>query len=606
MIKIYFDDEYIDENYYAGLTRDCTLFDGNFRVGVTICDTYKLTLNKEYGGQIPNIVKFYDEESLVKTLYIDDYSISDYTIEFELTDAMVKLNFNYDASPIILASDTESVKLIDILKDICEKAEISTDLESFNQSDLDISYYDNTISARDYISYMAELDGSYAYITADNKLAFKPFKSYYEKEISVDEISKYYVGTSNKITRVLFDNGTEYYEGKDETDDDMTYYINTDNVYCTSTEAVENMLQKLNDQVIYNFETENCPIEAEIGDIVTFTDGINKYPTIFQFNSSISMSGGEWFGGIKLDVSSAEQEETEISGEEQKIKAIKIKVDRNENKIAQTITETENIRDDLNNNYYTVQSTNELIQNSSDGITNTFSEAGGNNVLRNTGLWFENNDVDNPYEYWNGIAKKTTNDQASLNTSILLQEGIFSQEQDVPNGNYSISFYYKKLNSSAVASVTINDKTYSLDSEDWEQFYTGKQDDNGDYITFPISVNSKHISISFKTDINNSVEIYDLMCNKGTVKLAYSQNENEVTTDTVNISKGITITASTTDTKFRANSDGIRILNKNNDEKITEFTDKGLTTKEAIVENEATIVKLLIKDVDEQTWITRI
>lgn len=288
------------------------------------------------------------------------------------------------------------------------------------------------------------------------------------------------------------------------------------------------------------------------------------------------------------------------------IKRTEIIVDKNTNQITSLTQQTETIQDNLQQNYYDRTQTNELIQTSSTGITNTFSEAGGNNVFRNTGLWFSDQE-ENTWEYWTGIAKKTTNDKAVLGTSILLQSGTFSQEQEVPNGNYAISFYYKLLNSLAKATVTINENTYELTSTDYKQFYTGEQDENKQYITFPIEVTATHLNISFTTDIDNSVEVYDLMANKGSVKLAYSQNENEITTDTVNISKGITITSSVNDTKFKANADGIRIVDKNNDDnKITEFTDKGMTTKEAVVEDEATIVQVLIQNIGDQTWFTRL
>ena len=63
--------------------------------------------------------------------------------------------------------------------------------------------------------------------------------------------------------------------------------------------------------------------------------------------------------------------------------------------------------------------------------------------------------------------------------------------------------------------------------------------------------------------MDDSVEVYDLMCNAGSVRLAYSQNQNETTTDTVNISKGITITSSNMETIFKANANGIKILTLN-------------------------------------------
>ena len=94
------------------------------------------------------------------------------------------------------------------------------------------------------------------------------------------------------------------------------------------------------------------------------------------------------------------------------------------------------------------------------------------------------------------------------------------------------------------------------------------------------------------------------MCNKGTVKLAYSQNENETTTETVNISKGITITSTNMETIFKANANGIRILTLQN-ATIAYFTDKGLSTKEIIVEDEAQICRTSIQNVGDQTWFTR-
>lgn len=278
-------------------------------------------------------------------------------------------------------------------------------------------------------------------------------------------------------------------------------------------------------------------------------------------------------------------------------------------------------------NYYTIEQTDAMIVSAESGITNTFSEAGGNNIFRNTGLWFEEkkdinlytypNDELYPssetysgavamYEYWTGYAKRESEDNAVNGNAIIVQAGSFIQEQEVPNGSYSISFYYQKLKQFATASVVINDIEYPLNSMEVKQFYTGEQNsETGEYITQPIVVSSKRLKIEFKCNMDNGLKIYDLMANKGNVKLAYSQNENETTTDTVNISKGITITSTNMETIFKANADGIRILTLSGNV-VAYFTDKGLSTKELIVENEAQIVKTLWQEVDDQTWITRI
>ena len=278
-------------------------------------------------------------------------------------------------------------------------------------------------------------------------------------------------------------------------------------------------------------------------------------------------------------------------------------------------------------NYYTIEQTDAMIVSAESGITNTFSEAGGNNIFRNTGLWFEekkdinlytypNNELYPSsetysgavamYEYWTGYAKRESEDNAVNGNAIIVQAGSFIQEQEVPNGNYSISFYYQKLKQFATTSVIINDIEYPLNSMEVKQFYTGEQNSQtGEYITQPIVVSSKRLKIEFKCNMDNGLKIYDLMANKGNVKLAYSQNENETTTDTVNISKGITITSSNMETIFKANADGIRILTLSGNV-VAYFTDKGLSTKELIVENEAQIVKTLWQEVGDQTWITRI
>ncbi len=269
--------------------------------------------------------------------------------------------------------------------------------------------------------------------------------------------------------------------------------------------------------------------------------------------------------------------------------------------------DVQNTNENLMNNYYTISQTNELVQTAEDGLVNAYTTTGGANIFVNTGLWFVNDNNDqnvNPYEDWKGKALRKSNDEASNGNSILLQNGTFEQEQEVPNGNYSISFMYKKLISQSVASVVINGKEYQLSSTTLKEFYTGEKNEKNEYITEPIVVTAGHLKIQFKCNTNGGVEIYDLMANKGSIKLAYSQNQNETTTETVKISKGITITSTNMETIFKANANGIRILSLQN-EKIAYFTDKGLSTKELTVENKAQMCSTLISEVGDQTWFTR-
>ena len=197
------------------------------------------------------------------------------------------------------------------------------------------------------------------------------------------------------------------------------------------------------------------------------------------------------------------------------------------------------------------------------------------------------------YEYWTGDLGKIKEEKAANLNALLLQHGKVYQEQQVPNGNYTISFKYKKLINLANVKCIINDVEYELTANDDTEF------------TQTIDVSTQHIRVTFTSDRQNSCEIYDLMVNAGKVKLAYSQNQNETTTDTVNISKGITITSTDTDTTFKANADGIRTVDGNGNV-LTKFTDTGMTTKEMIVEDTSQIVGVLVQQVGDQTWFTKL
>ena len=343
-------------------------------------------------------------------------------------------------------------------------------------------------------------------------------------------------------------------------------------------------------------------------DIIKIVDGNKEFKTLATNDLT--------YNGVMINTfdtqigKEAKKENVTLTPEATFKKWAKTEIDNVEAEVRINTGNIQTVKDEMGN-MYTKGQVNELVANAETGVTNTFSEAGGNNEIRNSGLWFKNTGQDaetNPYEFWKGKANEGNNDKATNYRSILLGKGSFIQDDIVvPNGNYSISFYYRKLITSAIASVVINGKEYPLDSLETKQFYTGEQDSGtGEYIVDPIVVSNNNIKIEFKCDVLDGVEVYDLMCNKGTVKLAYSQNQNETTTSTVNISKGITITSSNDENvKFKADYDGIRILDGNNNPKTT-FTDKGTETDELIVRKKATITGLLHQEVDDQTWVTKI
>ena len=156
MIRIYFDNELIDEDKYSGLSNDFELFTTSFQLGTTASNTYKVSIGKETITSHPTEVKIYNDETLIATLVVDNIEEDDYSYTYTLTDKMVNLEFYYDASTIFVEG---KATLLDIALDICNKAGITLATTNFRSYGKYISWYDNTRTAREYIGYIAELNG---------------------------------------------------------------------------------------------------------------------------------------------------------------------------------------------------------------------------------------------------------------------------------------------------------------------------------------------------------------------------------------------------------------------------------------------------------------
>ena len=164
----------------------------------------------------------------------------------------------------------------------------------------------------------------------------------------------------------------------------------------------------------------------------------------------------------------------------------------------------------------------------------------------------------------------------------------------IQNGQYTISFKYRKTNVAlATTKVKINGEEIILDKNQWTNF------------TKTIEVTTNQIEIQFISDTDNALFVVDLMGNVGSEANIWTQNPNETRTDTVKIGKGIEVSSSNTDTKLKADADGVRIVQASNENNVVaEFTDKGTETKELIVKGQAQISGLLFQQVENQVWIS--
>lgn len=241
-----------------------------------------------------------------------------------------------------------------------------------------------------------------------------------------------------------------------------------------------------------------------------------------------------------------------------------IEVNQAKAEINFTVNDVEKIKNNINNDYYTKETTNKLIENASQGLINIFTQSGGNNLLRNTAPWYMTSE--DTGEFWNGKLKQIAESEATSGFAILTQSGTLSQSVSLPTGTYSVSFRYKKLINASEGYVKYNGKTFNLTETSGEIHSSGEITNN----QFVIEINS---------NANDSFEIYDLILKHGTEgtenMLVWTQNANESRSDTVQISEGITATSSVTDTKATMDSAGFIVRNKTTGTAVMEATKTG-------------------------------
>ncbi len=279
-----------------------------------------------------------------------------------------------------------------------------------------------------------------------------------------------------------------------------------------------------------------------------------------------------------------------IEGYEQ----LTLKVSDNEDAISKLKIDNENItattssiKNNLETNYYDITKVDELIQNAETGLTNTFLKSGGSNLLRNTAPFFMSSE--NEAEYWNGNVKQMKEVNSASGFALLIQNGTLSQIIDLAPNQYAIKFHYKRLLLAATATVKYNGRTIELEEE-------GTIETTG-------TVNSGKFEFRVDCNIDDGYEIYDLMLNIGEVSIPWTQNANESTSDTVNISKGITVSSNTTNTDAKMDSDGFRVTNKSTGDTVMEGTDEGGKFKKVEAEK-GTIGGVIIQNVGNQSWIS--
>lgn len=191
-----------------------------------------------------------------------------------------------------------------------------------------IAVYDSTVSAREYVSYIAEQAGGFACIGRDGKLYIKTIGENIA-ELPLKYFQNFKWGEKFKISRVRYEDGIQLFEKGNTLEN--TVYINQDNMYIVDQEQIDNIYNQINGLEVYSFDGDSIiDPSLDIGDLLLID---NKY-VIYQGSSEYK---GKFKASISGKIKSKEQEETTVRKPSQK--TLNRRTESRINQAEQTITQ---------------------------------------------------------------------------------------------------------------------------------------------------------------------------------------------------------------------------------------------------------------------------
>lgn len=152
--------------------------------------------------------------------------------------------------------------------------------------------YDNTVTARTYLSYIAEQAGGFAYIGRDNKLYIKTISNTVAEVVPFRLFQKYSWGEGFKVSRVAYEDGVRNF--KFGNTNYNTVWINQDNMYIVNEEQIQNIYYSCENFTCWSFEGTSIINPAlDLGDIIE----IDGRKVVYQGKI-------EYKGKFKADISS--------------------------------------------------------------------------------------------------------------------------------------------------------------------------------------------------------------------------------------------------------------------------------------------------------------
>lgn len=176
----------------------------------------------------------------------------------KLRDNSVLFDFNYNGQTLIDENGGTATKL-QILKDICNQANVVCNIEEFIGANETFGFYDDSITARTYISYLAEQAGAIPTINRDGELIFIYLNNLATQRIPLSIVEKYTIGENYKISRVVYEDAIRKFEFGPNDYDNL--FLNSANPFISSQEQIQEIYN-----IVNGFEINSISTGKIIGD----------------------------------------------------------------------------------------------------------------------------------------------------------------------------------------------------------------------------------------------------------------------------------------------------------------------------------------------------
>lgn len=356
LLNVYIDNNKIEDRYILECKVINKLFDNDeFCFGSTSAKTVNLKIHK---NALPNTYnRFYIESGITGEVVpigyfnVDEISKDDdYTVSLTLIDDMSKFEFNYDGSAL-----NYPVNLLTVLQDICLKAGVELGSTSFLNSDKQVAVYDNTVTARTYLSYITEQAGGFAVIGRDGKLYIKTIGKN-TAELDLKYFSQYSWGERFKVSRIAYEDGVQNFKKGNEVNN--TIWLSSDNMYIVDQNQVDNIYNKYKDFEVYSFSGTSIIDPAwDIGDILIIGNKKIIYQGELEYKGKFKIS-------ITSDIQAKSKEDTTATkvSDKTKIRRVQSQIDQVEGTITQLVQETDEFEEKLTQVEQTVEQIQQQVQ----------------------------------------------------------------------------------------------------------------------------------------------------------------------------------------------------------------------------------------------------